>query len=173
MSPGLTRRKEEMMTRARKVSVGDAAPDFTLPDQTGTPVRLYDLLGEKNVVLYFYPKDETPGCTLEARAFRDSFERFTAQDAQVIGVSSDSVRSHRRFAARYGLPFLLLSDRDGAVRGLYGVEKTLGLLPGRVTYVIDRTGVVRHVYSSQLRATRHPREALSVLAAMSGDGTSA
>jgi peroxiredoxin Q/BCP len=152
------------------VSIGDLAPDFTLPDQSGTPVRLRDLVGRKNIVLYFYPKDETPGCTIEARAFRDSYEQFNAQDAQVVGVSSDSVRSHRRFVQRHNLPFLLLSDADGTVRGLYGVEKTLGLLPGRVTYVIDRTGVVRHVYSSQLRATRHPREALLVLSALGGGG---
>jgi peroxiredoxin Q/BCP len=158
------------MTRTRKVSVGDMAPDFTLLDQSGTPVRLGDLVGQKTVVLYFYPKDETPGCTIEARAFRDSYDKFSAKDAQVVGVSSDSVRSHRRFAQRHDLPFLLLSDADGAVRRLYGVEKTLGLLPGRVTYVIDQTGVVRHVYSSQLRATRHPREALMALSALAGDG---
>lgn len=158
------------MTTRNKVSIGDLAPDFTLPDQSGTPVRLRDLVGRKNIVLYFYPKDETPGCTIEARAFRDSYEQFNAQDAQVVGVSSDSVRSHRRFVQRHNLPFLLLSDADGTVRGLYGVEKTLGLLPGRVTYVIDRTGVVRHVYSSQLRATRHPREALLVLSALGGGG---
>ena len=158
------------MSKATKVSVGDVAPDFTLPDQLGAPVRLGDLVGRKTVVLYFYPKDHTPGCTIEARAFRDSYEEFSAQGAQVVGVSSDSVRSHRRFAQRHDLPFLLLSDADGAVRRLYGVEKTLGLLPGRVTYVIDQTGVVRHVYSSQLRATRHPREALTVLSALGGDG---
>jgi len=158
------------MTRQKKVSVGDVAPDFTLFDQTGTAVRLHDLIGRKTVVLYFYPKDETPGCTIEARAFRDSYEQFSAKDAQVVGVSADSVGSHRRFAQRHNLPFLLLSDSDGAVRRLYGVEKTLGLLPGRVTYVIDQTGVVRHVYSSQLRATRHPREALMVLAAMGANG---
>jgi len=157
------------VSKRTKVSVGDVAPDFTLPDQSGTPVRLGDLVGEKTVVLYFYPKDETPGCTIEARAFRDSYEQFTAKDAQVVGVSSDSVRSHRRFARRHNLPFLLLSDADGAVRRLYGVEKTLGLLPGRVTYLIDQTGTVRHVYSSQLRATRHPREALMVLSALAGD----
>ena len=157
------------MSKATKVSVGDVAPDFTLADQSGTPVRLGDLLGEKSVVLYFYPKDETPGCTIEARAFRDSYDKFSSKDAQVVGVSSDSVRSHRRFARRHNLPFLLLSDPDGAVRRLYGVEKTLGLLPGRVTYVIDQTGTVRHVYSSQLRATRHPREALMVLSALAGD----
>ena len=158
------------MSKEKKVCVGDVAPDFTLPDQWGKPIRLRDVLGKKTVVLYFYPKDQTPGCTLEARAFRDSYEQFSAKDAQVLGVSSDSVLSHRRFARRHNLPFLLLSDRDGAVRRLYGVEKTLGLLPGRVTYVIDQTGVVRHVYSSQLRATRHPREALMMLAALGGEG---
>jgi len=157
------------MKRDGKVSVGDVAPDFTLPDQTGTPVRLRDLVGRKTLVLYFYPKDETPGCTIEARAFRDSYAAFTAAGAEVVGVSADSVASHRRFAQHHELPFLLLSDKGGTVRNLYGVEKTLGLLPGRVTYVIDRTGVVRHVYSSQLRATRHPREALMVLSALAGD----
>src|SRR5438094_9942525 len=91
----------------RKVSIGDVAPDFTLPDQTGTPVRLRDLVGRKSVVLYFYPKDQTPGCTVEARAFRDSYDAFTAAGAEVIGVSADSVASHRRFAAKRGLPFLL------------------------------------------------------------------
>jgi thioredoxin-dependent peroxiredoxin len=154
------------LTTPKKVDVGDVAPDFTAPDQTGTPVRLRDVLGRKTVVLYFYPKDQTPGCTVEARAFRDSYDAFTAAGAEVVGVSGDSVASHRRFAARQGLPFLLLSDREGKVRELYGVEKTLGLLPGRVTYVIDRAGVVRHVYSSQLRVTRHSRESLAVARAL-------
>jgi peroxiredoxin Q/BCP len=159
--------KGEGMQRSRKrVRAGDIAPDFILPDQSGRPVRLRDLLGDKTVVLYFYPKDETPGCVLEARAFRDRYAEFTAQGAEVVGVSSDSVKSHRRFIERHALPFRLLSDRDSAVRDLYGVERTLGVLPGRVTYVIDRAGVVRQVYSSQLLPTRHSREALSVLAAL-------
>ncbi|HYL22528.1 MAG TPA: peroxiredoxin [Gemmatimonadales bacterium] len=145
------------------VRVGDRAPDFTLPDQTGTPVRLRDLLGRTTVVLYFYPKDQTPGCTIEARAFRDSYGSFAEAGAEVVGISSDSVASHRRFATKEALPFLLLSDRGGAVRELYGVENTLGILPGRVTFVIDTAGVVRHVYSSQLRATRHTREALEAV----------
>jgi len=151
------------MTKDRKLSVGDLAPDFTLPDQSGAPVRLGELLGHRTVVLYFYPKDQTPGCTIEARAFRDSHDAFTAAGADVIGVSSDSVGSHRRFVARQRLPFRLLSDRDGSVRKLYGVEQTLGILPGRVTYVIDTAGVVRHIYSSQLRVTRHSREALDAV----------
>ena len=154
------------MTKDRKVDVGDIAPDFTLSDQRGEPARLHDLLGHKTVVLYFYPKDATPGCSLEARAFRDSYEAFTARGAEVIGVSSDSVRSHQRFAARHGLPFVLLSDPGGTVRERYGVERTLGLLPGRVTYVIDKAGVVRQVYSSQLRPTRHSRQALERVSAM-------
>jgi len=161
------------MSRDKQVRVGDRAPDFTLPDQTGTPVRLGDLLGRGTVVLYFYPKDDTPGCTLEARAFRDSYDRFAARGAEVVGISSDSVASHRRFAARHALPFLLLSDRGGSVRELYGVDKTLGLLPGRVTYVIDKAGVVRSTYSSQVRATRHSREALEALAALDEHSASA
>lgn len=155
--------------RENRISIGDVAPDFTLPDQTGKPVRLQELLGRGTVVLYFYPKDQTPGCLAEARAFRDAYDRFTAVGAEVIGVSSDSVASHRRFAARLKLPFLLLSDRGGAVRDSYGVEKTLGIIPGRVTYVIDRAGVVRHVYTSQLKATRHTREALDAVQSLGGD----
>jgi len=145
------------------VNVGDIAPDFTLLDQRGQPVRLHDLAARKNVALYFYPKDATPGCTIEARSFRDAYDAFAEADTEVVGVSSDSVKSHERFAANEGLPFLLLSDRDGAVRKLYGVERTLGVLPGRVTYVIERGGVVKHVYNSQLRVTRHSREALEAL----------
>jgi peroxiredoxin Q/BCP len=147
------------------IDAGEQAPDFTLPDQSGKPVRLHDLTKTKHVALYFYPKDATPGCTAEARAFRDAYAAFTAADTEVIGVSSDSVRSHQRFATKQRLPFLLLSDRDGAVRERYGVERTLGLFPGRVTYVIGRGGVVRHVYRSQLQATRHSREALRAVTA--------
>jgi thioredoxin-dependent peroxiredoxin len=148
---------------APRVRVGDAAPDFTLPDQTGAPVRLRDLVGRKTLVLYFYPKDETPGCTIEARAFRDNYDAFTTAGAEVVGVSSDSVASHRRFARHHGLPFLLLSDRGGLVRKLYGVEQTLGILPGRVTYVIDTAGIVRHIYSSQIQVKRHTRESLDAV----------
>jgi thioredoxin-dependent peroxiredoxin len=161
------------VTKQSKTQVGDVAPDFTLPDQTGTPVRLRDLLGTKSVVLYFYPKDRTPGCTVEARAFRDNYEAFAAAGAEVIGVSSDSVASHRRFARRQDLPFLLLSDRAGTVRQLYGVEQTLGILPGRVTYVIDPAGFVRHIYSSQLRVLRHPREALEAVRGIERPATTA
>jgi peroxiredoxin Q/BCP len=134
--------------RGKKVGVGDVAPDFTLPSQSGTPVRLGDMIGGKALVLYFYPKDDTPGCTAEACSFRDGYEAFVEAGAEVVGVSSDSAESHKRFAARHALPFVLLSDEGGEVRKLYGVPSTLGLLPGRVTYVIDRDGIVRHVFSS-------------------------
>lgn len=143
-----------------KVKVGDKAPDFTLPDQSGTTVRLSDFVGSKIIVLYFYPKDFSRGCTAEACAFRDSYDVFVEAGAQVIGVSSQSVDSHNRFAMLNKLPFILLSDESGKVRELYGVPSTLGLLAGRVTYVIDRKGIVRHIFSSQFNPTRHIEEAL-------------
>lgn len=148
---------------------GDLAPDFTLPAQTGRPLRLSELVGKKPIVLYFYPKDYTPGCTIEAREFRDHYDDFAAEGAEVVGISGDSVASHRRFAASLDLPFTLLSDADGAVRKLYGVEKTLGLIPGRVTYVIDKGGVVQQVISSQLKPKRHVRESLDRLRQPVGD----
>jgi peroxiredoxin Q/BCP len=151
--------------RARsKVRVGDTAPDFTLPSQSGEEVSLRDFVGKKKVVvLYFYPKDDTPGCTKEACSFRDEYQRFGNLEAEVIGISSDSVKSHQRFVEKHGLPFVLLSDEGGEVRKLYGVPNAFGLFPGRVTYVIDEEGVVRHVFSSQLGVTRHVEQALKAL----------
>jgi thioredoxin-dependent peroxiredoxin len=145
------------------VEVGQKAPDFDLPDAHGKRVRLADFRSKRAVVLYFYPKDDTPGCTAEACSFRDSYEDFQHAGAEVIGVSSDSESSHGKFASRHRLPFTLLSDARGEVRKKYGVPTTLGLLPGRVTFVIDRDGVVRHVFNSQLQATRHVQEALAAL----------
>jgi peroxiredoxin Q/BCP len=145
-----------------RVLVGAKAPDFALPSQSGETVRLGDFLG-KLVVLFFYPKDDTPGCTKEVCAFRDNFEEYGKLDAEVIGVSSDSVESHRAFAEKHDLPFALLSDEGGKVRKLYGVPNTLGLFPGRVTYVIDELGVVKHVFSSQLGVERHVQEAIGAL----------
>jgi thioredoxin-dependent peroxiredoxin len=145
------------------VGVGDKAPDFTLPSQSGEPVRLQDRIGQRVVVLYFYPKDETRGCTAEACAFRDSHEVFTDAGAEVIGVSSDSVDRHAAFADRHNLPFTLLSDVGGKVRKTYQVPATLGLIPGRVTYVIDRSGTVRHVFNSMTNIDRHVKDALEVV----------
>jgi peroxiredoxin Q/BCP len=145
------------------VKVGEQAPDFVLPDRTGKQVRLSEFRGRKAVVLYFYPKDDTPGCTKESCAFRDSYEDFQDAGAEVIGVSSDSTESHGRFAAKHRLPFTLLADQGGQVRARYGVPATLGLLPGRVTFVIDRDGIVRHVFNSQFQATQHVAESLEAL----------
>ena len=148
---------------ARGIQPGDKAPDFTLPSQSGEQVRLSDRLGERVVVLYFYPKDNTSGCTAEACAFRDSFEVFADAGAEVIGVSSDSVDKHAGFAGKHNLPFTLLSDKGGQVRKSYGVPAVLGLIPGRVTYVIDRQGTVRHVFNSMTNIGRHVSDALKVV----------
>jgi thioredoxin-dependent peroxiredoxin len=148
---------------ARSIRAGDKAPDFTLPSQSGEQVRLYDRLGERVVVLYFYPRDDTRGCTAEACGFRDSFEAFTDAGAEVIGVSSDSVDKHAAFAGKHELPFTLLSDKGGQVRKLYGVPATLGLLPGRVTYVIDRDGTIRHSFNSMTNIGQHISDALRIV----------
>ena len=149
---------------ARGIQAGDTAPDFTLPSQSGEPVRLGDRLGQRVVVLYFYPKDNTPGCTAEACAFRDSYEVFTDAGAEVIGISSDSAARHAAFAGQHQLPFTLLSDQGGKIRKLYGVPPAvLGLLPGRVTYVIDRQGTVRHVFGSMTSIGQHVSDALEIV----------
>src|SRR5689334_2839183 len=127
------------------IKPGDQAPDFTSTAHTGQTVSLADYRGRQAVVLYFYPKDGTSGCTQQACAFRDAYEDFVKAGAAVIGVSGDSLERHEAFAQSQRLPFLLVSDTDGTLRKLYGVPKTLGLLPGRVTYVIDQAGIVRHV----------------------------
>ncbi len=145
------------------VKVGDKAPDFTLPSQMGDNVTLSEFFGKKNVVLYFYPKDETPGCTKEACAFRDNYEQLTKLGAEVIGVSKQSVESHQSFATHYGLPFILLSDEYNKVRELYGVPSSMGIFPGRVTYIIDKKGIVRHIFNSQTQAQRHVEEANKTL----------
>ncbi|MFZ5492816.1 MAG: peroxiredoxin [Pseudomonadota bacterium] len=150
------------MPASKTLKVGDKAPTFTLPTADGRPVSLADYLG-RPVVVYFYPKDDTPGCTAEACAFRDQYEDFKQAGAEVIGISSDPPESHARFAGKHQLPFVLLSDQGGTVRKVYGVPATLGLLPGRVTFVLDRDGTIRHMFSSQLRAKQHVAEAVGVI----------
>lgn len=151
------------------IQVGDKAPDFTLPSQSEEPVRLYDRLGDRVVVLYFYPKDETRGCTAEACGFRDSHEVFVQSGAEVIGVSSDSPGKHAAFAEHHKLPFTLLSDKGGQVRKSYGVPAVLGVIPGRVTYVIDRTGTVRHIFNSMTNISKHVNDALEVVRQLQTD----
>ena len=120
---------------------------------------------------YFYPKDDTRGCTAEACAFRDSHEVFTDAGAEVIGVSSDSSDRHAAFAGRHNLPFTLLSDRGGRIRKSYGVPAVLGVVPGRVTYVIDREGTVRHVFNSMTNIGQHVGDALDVVKRLQADHT--
>jgi peroxiredoxin Q/BCP len=152
------------MAVSSPIKEGDIAPNFSLPSQTGETIRLEDFVGKKAVVLYFYPKDDTPGCTAESCAFRDSYQVFQDAGAEVIGVSGDSTDSHTKFAAKHQLPFTLLSDTGNQVRKRFGVPSTLGLLPGRVTYVIDKQGIVRKVFNSQFNFKGHIDEALKTLA---------
>jgi peroxiredoxin Q/BCP len=147
----------------RSIDVGDLAPDFELQAASGQTVRLSAFRGRKNVVLFFYPKDATAGCTLEACTFRDAYNDFLDANAEVIGVSSDSLESHNRFADRHRLPFLLLSDPHGTVGAHYDVRKALGIFPGRVTFLIDKEGIVRHVTDGRLRFKDHVSESLAVL----------
>jgi peroxiredoxin Q/BCP len=147
------------------LAVGDRAPLIALADQSGTE-RRSDQLGGRALVLFFYPKDDTPGCTMEACAFRDSFSDLQALGAEVWGVSGDDAASHQRFAQRHNLPFPLLVDRGNALRKAFGVPSVLGLLPGRVTYVIDGEGVIRHVFNNLLDGAAHRREALDALRAL-------
>jgi peroxiredoxin Q/BCP len=141
---------------------GDRAPLIALPDGDGVE-RRSDRLGGRPLVLFFYPKDDTPGCTAEACAFRDSFADLQALGAEVWGVSGDDAASHQRFAARHQLPFPLLVDRGNGLRRAFGVPSVLGLLPGRVTYVIDGEGTIRHVFNNLLDGPAHRREAIDAL----------
>lgn len=152
-----------LLGKGTGLAPGAQAPDFTLNDQHGKPVGLSSLRGRKAVVVYFYPKDDTPGCTKESCSFRDQYTAFTDAGAEVLGISSDSEASHKAFAEKHKLPFALLADRGGKVRAAYGVPATFGLLPGRVTYVVDKQGVIRHAFNSQINAAQHVNEALGVL----------
>lgn len=147
----------------KTLASGDKAPDFTLATQAGEPWQLSHALEQGPVVLYFYPKDETPVCTAEACRFRDMHDAFVGTGAAIVGVSSDSVDSHKAFAEHHRLPYTLLSDPGGEVRAQFGVKKTLGLIDGRVTFVIDQQGTIRHAFSSALNARAHVEQALATL----------
>jgi peroxiredoxin Q/BCP len=148
----------------KAIQVGDMIPEFTLLDQNGTLFDIKSVLGNKKLVVYFYPKDDSPGCTKEACYFRDLYEVFNATNAVIIGISGQSVESHKKFAVKYMLSFTLLSDSGNKVRKLFGVPtNALGLLPGRVTYVADRQGKVVYIFNSQAQAERHVDEALKIL----------
>ena len=147
-----------------EIKVGSTIPSFTLPDQNGNLFDINSVLGKKNLVIYFYPKDDSPGCTKEACSFQDQFEVFKEADAVIIGISGQSVQSHKEFAIKHRLTFTLLSDEGNKIRKLFGVPTNfLGLIPGRVTYVADKTGKVIYIFNSQTNATKHVDEALRIL----------
>lgn len=149
---------------AQKISEGDMLPDFKLQDQNGTWIEMNTFIGKQSLVVYFYPKDDTPGCTKEACSFRDSFEDFKDLGVQVIGISADDVVSHKAFEKKYKLPFILLSDEGNKVRNdVFGVPKDfLGLVPGRVTYIIDQSGKIVKIFNS-MSGSQHHTEALEAL----------
>jgi thioredoxin-dependent peroxiredoxin len=145
------------------LQIGDKIPNFTAKDTHGNYFDSQNIVGQKPLVIYFYPKDNTPGCTAQACSFRDQYEDFTDLGAEVIGISSDSEKSHEKFATRYKLPFILLSDNDKKIRKLFGVPSgMLGLLPGRVTYVADKNGIIQLIFDSMM-ATKHIPKALEAV----------
>ena len=147
-----------------EIKIGSSIPSFTLPDQNGNLFDINSVLGKKNLVIYFYPKDDSPGCTAQACSFQDQFEVFKEADAVIIGISGQSVESHKEFALKHRLTFTLLSDEGNKIRKQFGVPTNLlGLLPGRVTYIADKTGKVIYVFNSQINATKHVDEALRIL----------
>lgn len=151
-------------TAQAQIKVGDKVPVFTLKDQNGKVFNLADHIGKKYLVIYFYPKDETKGCTAEACKFRDSYSQFEKDNAEVIGISSDSPVSHKKFAEHHHLPFTLLSDPGGKTRKLFGVPKSMmGLIPGRVTYVVDKQGIVQLIFNSQIKFDQHAEKALNII----------
>ena len=156
------------MPVSSRLKEGDRAPDFELVSQDGQGISLEGVRRGKDVVLYFYPKDFTMGCTTETREFSAAYDRLVGMGAEVIGISSDTEETHARFASECGARFPLLSDSGGKVRELYGVRPSMGLVPGRVTFVIDREGVVRRIFSSQLNPRRHVEEAVKALNEISG-----
>jgi peroxiredoxin Q/BCP len=146
-----------------KLNIGDSLPTFELPNQDEQTIISQSWLGQP-VVIFFYPKDNTPGCTAEACAFRDQFAEFRQLEAKIIGISQDSPKSHQKFIADYSLPFDLLSDTKNTVRNQFGVKGNLfGLIPGRATYIFDAQGKLKHIFQSQLQAKQHIKEALEQL----------
>ncbi len=145
------------------LKVGDIAPDFALADQHGKMVRLSEIKGSRYSVIFFYPKDHSPGCSAQSCSFRDNYGDIRAIGAQVIGISADSSSSHQKFAENNNLPYPLLSDPQGVARKIFGVPKTLGILPGRATFIIDANNKICFAFSSQLQIQRHVDDALATL----------
>jgi peroxiredoxin Q/BCP len=149
------------------ISIGDTCPSFSLQNQNGQTINIQEYIGSKNLIIYFYPKDHTPGCTKEACSFRDAMQDLNNLDCEVFGVSADSVTSHKKFAEQFRLTFNLLSDIGNEVRKSFKVPANLfGLIPGRVTYVINKDGKVVHIINSQTNPDKHIKETIEMLKGM-------
>lgn len=153
-----------MADKSKELQVGDQIPVFQLQSQDGELINIKNFIGKQNLVIYFYPKDDTPGCTKQACSFRDQYEDFNDLNAEVFGISGQSVSSHKEFAEKHRLNFNLLCDVNNTVRKQFGVPSNFfGLLPGRVTYVVDRSGKIVHIFNSQFRAEEHIEQAKNIL----------
>lgn len=144
------------------LKVGDKLPQFSAIDANGSEFNSQNYLGKQSLVIYFYPKDDTPGCTTQACSFRDHYQEFKDLGAEVIGISSDSVASHLQFKSKFSLPFILLSDHNKKLRKLFGVANNFFILPGRETFVIDKSGTIKLVFNS-MSAQIHIKKALEIL----------
>jgi peroxiredoxin Q/BCP len=146
------------------IKVGSQVPEFSLRDQEGNVFDIKNVLGKENLVIYFYVRDDTPGCTTEACSFRDQYDAFRQADARIIGISAQSVESHKKFAEKNKLQFTLLSDPDNSVRKMFGVKTGgAGSLPGRVTFVVNKQGKVVYIFNSQTQPAKHVSEAIRIL----------
>lgn len=144
------------------LKLGDRLPNFTAKESNGTIFNSQDFIGKQPLVIYFYPKDDTPGCTVQACSFRDHYQEFKDLGAEVIGISSDSMQSHIRFKSKFNLPFILLSDHDKKLRKLFGVANNFLILPGRETFVVDNNGIIQMIFNS-MSAKIHITKALEIL----------
>ena len=155
---------ENKTNSMNKIEIGDTLQPFKLKDQNGEWFDISNVIGKKNLVIFFYPKDDTRGCTKQACSFRDQFQDFADLNAVVIGISGQSVESHKQFADKYQLTYTLLSDEGNKIRKRFGVPTNFfGLLPGRVTYVIDKNGKVVFIFNSQTEVNQHVVKTLSIL----------
>ena len=150
------------------ISIGDTCPSFSLQNQDGVTININDFIGTKNVIIYFYPKDNTAGCTKEACSFRDAMQDLNNLDCEVVGISADNVASHKAFANQFRLTFNLLSDVGNSVRKSFKVPANLfGLIPGRVTYIVNKEGKVIHIINSQMNPDKHIKETIEIISTLS------
>ena len=149
------------------ISIGDTCPSFSLQNQDGKIINIQDYIGSKNLIIYFYPKDNTPGCTKEACSFRDAMQELNTLDCAVFGISADSVESHKKFANQFRLTFHLLSDEGNAVRKTFKVSANLfGLIPGRVTYIVNKEGKIVHIINNQMNPDKHIEETIKTITSL-------